>query len=340
MNFSKLFPWICLTAAIAISLVAAWYSIVGLAAMFAGAKLAVMLMGGALESGKLVAASWVRRYWNRSGARFIRGYLLGAAVVLVFITSIGIFGFLSRAHLEQTAGVDTGTAQISYYEQEIASLNKNIEIERNKQAGIEQALQGLNQYNRFSKSLNERKALGEELTKSNEVISAAQSRIVQLQEKLVPAKLEAEKKAVEVGPLKYVSELVFGDQSSENVDKATRFMIIILIFVFDPLAVLLLLAAQISFEIEYGRKVITEDFITPHKKDMVGKGTEVTKLPKTHKMRDKVKSREIRDNAADAIIEEIKNAAAIEPAPVQINPPSKLNLFRRARPIKKPFKFL
>ena len=120
-----IFGLFVLFTALLISGVAAWYSIVGLMAIFSGAALAIAIMGGVLEVGKLVTASWLYNYW-RVVPRFLKIYLTGAVVGLMFITSMGIFGFLSKAHLEQTAMSEEQVAQITVYEGKLVRANAKI----------------------------------------------------------------------------------------------------------------------------------------------------------------------------------------------------------------------
>ena len=114
-----LFPIIVFFVAIAIAGIAAWFSIAGLMAIFAASAVPVAIMAGSLEVGKLISASWVYRNWQRAPF-FLKTYLTLAVIVLMFITSMGIFGFLSKAHLEQAAQGQEDTARIERIVQDIA----------------------------------------------------------------------------------------------------------------------------------------------------------------------------------------------------------------------------
>ena len=111
--------------ALSISAVAIYYSIAGLVAIFAAAAVPIMIMGGALEIGKLVTAVWLHRYWKRT-VWWLRTYLAIAVVVLMFITSMGIFGFLSKAHIEQTSASKESVEQVQRIETELARFNSII----------------------------------------------------------------------------------------------------------------------------------------------------------------------------------------------------------------------
>lgn len=359
-----------LVTALSISAVAIYYSILGLAAIFAGAAIPIMVMGSVLEVGKLVTASWLYQNWKVTPI-LIKSYLSIAVVVLMFITSMGIFGFLSKAHVEQTSLGTIGTEKLATIEEKLLRSENRIErwsldiqrlskgedvrvdnlidkelveldklyarIDSEKQALRDQADKDIELQNnrlvqaqerkeadiaaaqeRFKGSFS-KKGLDEAIAKAtaNElaVASAAQKIIVQTQTKLkedlagvdskytdqiksietiiqdykgqantktgdidgkiiaLEDQIEAEqdkidtvnedkivlisKQAqleVEVGPLKYIAEFVYGQEANQNLlEAAVRWVIIIIIFVFDPLAVLLLIAANMSFIRRFGR---------------------------------------------------------------------------------------
>jgi len=235
-------------SAISISIIAAGYSIIGLATLFAGAAVPIIAMGTALEIGKLIAASWLYNNWRSSFVPVsLKTYLFSAVVVLVFITSMGIFGFLSKAHLEQvqpTTGneikinsINTQLSQqetiINRAEKTLAQLDKSIEVYLN------------NEY--ATRGLKERKKQEEERNTLQSTINTATDKIVELQTQKANLQLQQDKIEAEVGPIKYVAELIYGKESAKShFDEAVRIVILILIFVFDPLAVLLLIAANIS----------------------------------------------------------------------------------------------
>ena len=115
-----------LITALAISAVAIYYSVAGLVAIFAAAAVPIMIMGGVLEIGKLVTAVWLHKYWKQA-AWWLRTYLGVAVFVLMLITSMGIFGFLSKAHIEQTSAGEESVAQVTQIENEIVRLNAVID---------------------------------------------------------------------------------------------------------------------------------------------------------------------------------------------------------------------
>ena len=233
-------------SAISISVIAAGYSIVGLATLFAGAVVPIIAMGSALEVGKLVAASWLYHNWNSDVPRLLKSYLFGAIIVLVFITSLGIFGFLSKAHLDQVKPTSSNAIKIEVIDKQINQQNLIIERAEKQITLLDKALEVYIDKEYVSKGLKERKKQEEERTLLNNAINEASDKIAELTNQKAELSLAQDKIEAEVGPIKYVAELIYGEKAQDNFDKSVRFVILILIFVFDPLAVLLLIAANIS----------------------------------------------------------------------------------------------
>ena len=244
---SLLFIFIVLLSAISISGIAAAYSIIGLATLFAGAKIAIIAMGTSLEVGKLVAASWLYHNWrNPNLPSTIKAYLTTSVIVLVFVTSMGIFGFLSKAHLDQVRPSSDNTVHIALIDRQI--LQENVVIDRAEKTLnlLDKALEVYLDKEYVSRGLKERKKQKEERDFLNNEIRVAMDNIAELTLKKGNIELEQLKIEADVGPLKYIAELIYGDEAKEHFDEAVRWIIIVLIFVFDPLAVLLLIAANIS----------------------------------------------------------------------------------------------
>ena len=233
-------------SAISISVIAAGYSIVGLATLFAGAVVPIIAMGSALEVGKLVAASWLYHNWNSDVPRLLKGYLFGAIIVLIFITSLGIFGFLSKAHLDQVKPTSSNNIKIEVIDKQINQQEIIIERAEKQINLLDKALEVYIDKEYVSKGLKERKKQEEERTLLTNTINEASDKIAELTNSKAELQLSQDKIEAEVGPIKYVAELIYGENAQDNFDKSVRFVILILIFVFDPLAVLLLIAANIS----------------------------------------------------------------------------------------------
>ena len=233
-------------SAISISVIAAGYSIVGLATLFAGAVVPIIAMGSALEVGKLVAASWLYHNWNSDVPRLLKSYLFGAIIVLVFITSLGIFGFLSKAHLDQVKPTSSNNIKIEVIDKQINQQEIIIQRAEKQITLLDKALEVYIDKEYVSRGLKERKKQEEERTLLTNTINEASDKIAELTNSKAELQLSQDKIEAEVGPIKYVAELIYGEKAQDNFDKSVRFVILILIFVFDPLAVLLLIAANIS----------------------------------------------------------------------------------------------
>ena len=233
-------------SSIAISLIAAGYSILGLATLFAGAAVPIIAMGSALEVGKLVAASWLYHNWREGIPRALKAYLFTAIIVLVFITSVGIFGFLSKAHLDQVRPTGNNAVQIALIDKQINQQQLIIDRSENTLDRLDKALDVYISKEYVTRGLKERKKQKEERDLLNAEIKKAMDEIARLTTEKSNIEIEQLKIEADVGPLKYVAELIYGDNAKDHFDEAVRIIILILIFVFDPLAVLLLIAANIS----------------------------------------------------------------------------------------------
>jgi hypothetical protein len=233
-------------SAISISIIAAGYSIVGLATLFAGAVVPIILMGSALEVGKLVAASWLYHNWNSNVPRLLKAYLFSAIIILIFITSMGIFGFLSKAHLDQVKPTSSNNIKIELLNNQIKSQQLIIDRSQKTLTLLDKALEVYIDKEFVTRGLKERKKQEPERLELNTAIKEASNEIGKLSEEKGILSLEQNKIEAEVGPIKYVAELIYGENAENNFDSAVRIVILILIFVFDPLAVLLLIAANIS----------------------------------------------------------------------------------------------
>ena len=234
-------------SAISISVIAAGYSIMGLATLFAGAVIPIIAMGSALEVGKLVAASWLYNNWrNKLVPQSIKAYLTFAVIVLIFITSMGIFGFLSKAHLDQVQPVSSNNIKIELIDKQINQQQIIIDRSQKTLDQLDKALDKYIDMEYVTRGLKERAKQEEERNLLTTAINNASDKIGELTLQKAELALEQDKIEAEVGPIKYIAELIYGDEAKDHFDKAVRWVIIVLIFVFDPLAVLLLIAANIS----------------------------------------------------------------------------------------------
>ena len=244
-------------SAISISAIAAGYSIIGLATLFAGATMPIIAMGSALEVGKLVAASWLYNNWrNELVPKTLKTYLTFAVIVLIFITSMGIFGFLSKAHLDQVQPTSSNNIKIELIDNQIKQQELIITRANKTLSLLDSTLEKYVDMEYVTRGLKEREKQKPERDALTLAINNASDTIAELSDQKGALQLEQDKIEAEVGPIKYIAELIYGDEAKDHFDKAVRWVIIILIFVFDPLAVLLLIAANISLR---SRKVAKEE---------------------------------------------------------------------------------
>ena len=238
---------ITLLTALGISAVAAYYSIVGLMAIFSASAMSIAIMGVVLEIGKLITASWLYQNWKRVPF-LLKSYLTLAVVVLMVRTSMGIFGYLSKAHIDQGKGV----AEIYL---KVERVDNRIETERNTIGRYEKQLTNLDTaLNRYldlgavSKGLAQREEQEPERKELVRLINESQKRIDDFLTERSEYQLQINSFEVEIGPIKYISALIYGDEALDYIDTAVRAVILTLVFVFDPLAVLLLISANMSMQ--------------------------------------------------------------------------------------------
>ena len=237
--------------AIALSIVAAYYSVIGLAQIFPGSYWPIIIMGSVLEMSKLVTVSWLYNNWNVS-MRMMRYYFLIAVILLMAITSMGIFGYLSKAHIEHSTSLAPLLEKEFIYEEKIKTLKESIETNRKNltqlDAAVDQIMVRSADEKGAERSNQIRKAQQKERTRITDEIDGSQKAIQKIIEEKSPVSLEIRKAESDFGPIKYVAEVVYGTHDRDIIDKAVRLVIFIIIIVFDPLAILLLIAANQTYQ--------------------------------------------------------------------------------------------
>jgi hypothetical protein len=244
--------WLLLLTGLTISAVAIYYSVVGLTAIFSAAAIPIIIMGSALEVGKLVCASWLKANWERA-PRFIKYYMIIAVIVLMIITSMGIFGFLSKAHSDQSLVSGDVQSKIAIYDEKIKTSKDNIDANRKAltqmDAAVDQSMARSSDEKGADKAVAIRRGQAKERARLQTEITAEQKNIAQLNEQAAPIRAEVRKVEAEVGPIKYIAKFIYGEQGADEnmLEKAVTWIIILIVIVFDPLAVIMLLAAQMTF---------------------------------------------------------------------------------------------
>ena len=247
-----IFGYTILATALLLSLTAAYYSIMGLTAIFAAAAIPVIIMGGSLELGKIVATVWLHNNWQRASWLF-KTYLVPAIVFLMLLTSMGIFGYLSKAHLDQNIPSGDAQSKVAIYDEKIKTAKDNIEANRKalKQMdeSVDQLMARTTDDTGAQRAANMRRSQAKERGTLQADIQKNQTDVAKFNEERAPLAAEFRKIEAEVGPIKYIAALLYGDNPDQNIlEKAVRFVIIMIVLVFDPLALCLILAANKQFE--------------------------------------------------------------------------------------------
>ena len=278
----RVFPFIIATSALSVSASAAFYSVSGLSKLFAGATLAVIIMATSLEVAKLVIASLLYQY-RKTLPLGLKSYLIVAASVLVLITSMGIYGFLSAAYQETAAKSGSIDSQIALIETKRDNIREQLAVYNEEKTSINTSVSDLRsglsnnkiQYRDretgqiiTTTSSSTRRALEKQLdqaiirqTEINTKVDVLNEQLFEYETEIVEVK-SSNDIAGELGPLKYLSGL-----TGIPMDKIINYLLLTIIFVFDPLAIALVIAANFAFEKLipktknniYGEKVVVED---------------------------------------------------------------------------------
>jgi hypothetical protein len=238
--------------AVTISAIAAWYSVEGLTAIFAAAVIPVIIMGGALEAGKILATVWLHNNWRRISWAY-KSYLIPAIIFLMILTSMGIFGFLSKAHSDQSLVTGDATSKVAIYDEKIRTAKDNIEANRKALRQMDEAVDQVMGRSADEKGADKavaiRRGQAKERARLQTEITAEQTKIAALSEERAPFAAEVRKVEADVGPIKYIAALIYGDNPDTTVlERAVRWVIMLIVVVFDPLALCLILASNKQLE--------------------------------------------------------------------------------------------
>ena len=228
---SNTFPYIVAFSAGLVAFSAAFFSVFGLSKLFAGAQTSVVIMAGSLEFAKLVTASFLYRYWSTM-VQSLKYYLLVGTFVLILITSAGIFGYLSNAYQGATTGFEKQSTMLIFKEDQLAQVKDDAEFLKLE---MESAIKELPENYRTA-----RKKLREEYQPQ---ISQLNKQSLDLKQEIGDLKIALVETGVDVGPAIYLARVF-----DTEIDTVVKWFILILIFVFDPLAVSLVIAANVAFE--------------------------------------------------------------------------------------------
>jgi hypothetical protein len=252
--------YLLFATALALSACAAYYSVMGLIAIFASAVIPIFIMGSLLEASKLVVASWLYRNWKEVPV-LLKTYFTVALTILMLLTSMGIFGYLSKAHLDQAIPTGDVAAKLSLIDEKIKTEKENLNANRKElsqlDSQVDQTISRTTEASGAERAIAIRRGQQKDRTRILQEIGTTQAKIAKLNEERAPIASEVRKVEAEVGPIKYIAALIYEDNPAEDVlEKAVRWVIIMIVSVFDPLAVLLLIAANWNLKREQRPKVI------------------------------------------------------------------------------------
>jgi hypothetical protein len=272
--------YLLFAVALSLSALAAYYAVMGLIAIFAAAVVPIALMGSLLEASKLVVASWLYRNWKEI-PKLMKSYFVVALVVLMMLTSMGIFGFLSKAHLDQAIPTGDVQSKLALLDEKIKTEKENINANRKEltqlDAQVDQTIARTDDAKGTDRAIAIRRGQQKDRARILNEIGTAQAKIAKLNEERAPIASEVRKVEAEVGPIKYIAALIYGDESANDVtmlEKAVRIVTILIVIVFDPLAVLLLIAANWNLK-HTGRRKWNDFFEKPPVEDFPEKDKEV-----------------------------------------------------------------
>ena len=246
--------------ALALSACAAYYSIMGLVAIFAAAAIPIFIMGSLLEVSKLVVASWLYQNWKEVPV-LLKTYFSIALTILMLLTSMGIFGYLSKAHLDQAIPTGDISAKLALVDEKIKTEKENINASRKEisqlDSQLDQTISRTTDQGGTERAIQIRKNQQKDRSRILNEIGNAQAKIAKLNEERAPIASQVRQIEAEVGPIKYIAALIYGDNpDADLLEKAVRWVIIMIVSVFDPLAVLMLVAA--NWQIKRNRLVVVK----------------------------------------------------------------------------------
>ena len=244
--------YLLFAVALSLSAVAAWYAIAGLMAIFAAAAIPIAVMGSLLEASKLVIASWIYRNWKEIPL-LMKTYFTVSLVILMMLTSMGIFGFLSKAHLDQNIPSGDVAAKLALIDEKIKTEKENVNASRKElnqlDAQVDQTISRTTEASGTDRAIAIRRGQQKDRTRILNEIGAAQTKIAKFNEERAPIASEVRKVEAEVGPIKYIAAMLYDDKAETDVlEKAVRIVTLMIVLVFDPLAVLMLIAANWSLK--------------------------------------------------------------------------------------------
>lgn len=289
------FGILTLVTALIMASTAAWFAIAGIVAVFAGAPIAAFIMGAVIELGKVVGVSWL--YRNKDEPTKIKYALLPLVVIAMLLTSMGIFGFLSKAHLEQGAPVGNNVAKIERIDQRIQREQSTITDAETVVGQLDQTVNSLVKNDRISGpngARTVRQSQEQQRAELRKTIEEAQANIDKLEDEKFELSQSVREMELEVGPVKYIAQLIYGEGET-NLEKAVRLVIVAFIFVFDPMAIVLLMAANYTLMKRKEEEPVTETEEEPDFDDIDEPNPSITSVDQLPTIHDGVTAEQIKE---------------------------------------------
>lgn len=275
--------YLTLISGLSISSVAIYYSVIGLVSIFSASAIPIMIMGIVLEISKLIATVWLKRHWS-DGPIMFKSFFILAVLIFMFITSMGIFGYLSKSHADQAVPFGDIAEKVAILDEKIKTQQDNIIISRKAivqmNEAVDQTMARSTSENGATKAVQIRKLQAKERTQLQNDITVAQDEIAKLHTMREPLAASLRRAEAEVGPIKYIAAMIYGDNlDSTLLEHAVRWVIILIVLVFDPMAVMLLLACQHTFSEIRKQKSVPIITISEPSTPPVTKSSEITIIP-------------------------------------------------------------
>jgi len=237
-----------ISSAIILSIVSAYFSVSGIVTIFSAAAISAMIMGASLEFSKIAATIWLYYWWKRATS-LIKSYLVFAVVMLILVSSLGIFAFLTKAYVGQQQPASQIQNQMERIDSNIGRQQRDIERAEQALEALDESIAIYFEYDQVTRGLEEREKQQEERDALNAAITEAQNEIDNLRDKRVELQNEVEQIEINVGPIQYIAALLYGEDNAEsNYDNAARLFIILLVLVFDPFAVLMMVSGNMAID--------------------------------------------------------------------------------------------
>lgn len=239
---------LAIASAVLLSIISAYFSVSGITTIFSAAAISVGIMGGILELSKIAATVWLYNFWKKA-AILMKFYFIVAIVILISISSIGIYGYLAKAYVGQSVATNQVETRIERYQQYIDREEKTITRAEDQLELLDRAIEQYIELNVVTRGLESREEQEEERAQLTDTIEQAEEKIAEYESTILDLQDEKNRLEVNVGPIRYIAAVFYGeDEAQQYYDDAVRILILLFVLVFDPFAVLLMVAGNMAMQ--------------------------------------------------------------------------------------------